>query len=73
MKKIITLLCLIACVCSFTACGSVEVEDAYQTEKTAFAEQNVVGNLMSLMEQVAADENLIALYEAGSYTAEEWE
>ena len=73
MKKFIAFLCMLTCVFSLTACGGGDTVSEYQADKIANAEQIAVSGIIPMMEQSIADGELMATYEAGGYTAEEWE
>lgn len=73
MKKLISLLCMLTCIFSLTACGSVEEMSSYQADKQAYAEQYAVESIIPLMTQSVAIPELLEIYEANGYTSKEWE
>ncbi len=73
MKKLVVLLCILTSIFSLTACGGANTLDEYQMGKQANAEQYAAENIIPLMMDSIAIEELLVVYEANGYTAKEWE
>lgn len=73
MKKIIALLCILTCMSGLVACGNVETVNEIQLSKQANAEQYAVESIIPLMTESITIDQLMQIYEADGYTAEEWE
>ncbi len=56
MKKLIALICMIACIFGLTACGEVEYTE-YEQQKLQYAEQYAGEMVMPLMQNLCADVN----------------
>ncbi|MCD8325928.1 MAG: OadG family protein [Lachnospiraceae bacterium] len=73
MKKTVSLVCVLACVFAFTACGSSDTVNEYQLSKQENAEAVATDYIIPLITAFAAQDEVMSVIDADGYTDEEWE